>query len=539
MSKIRYQNLSILVADDFSSFRSTVNTMLLNLGVLDIEMVANGEEVISKCELKNYDVILCDYDLGPGRNGQHVLEELRHHQTLSPDSIFIIVSAEASRNIVMSAYDCEPDDYLMKPITGLMLEQRMHRLLTQKEVLRPVYSAFKKGDLQAATDILIDLSIAEDRHSTAAQKLLGKLFIRQGELQKAEKLYTHALEIRQVDWARLGLANVKQLKGDLITAGDWLDKIVDENPLYLPAYDVLANNWHKKGENKEVQNTIERAVDVSPMSILRQKRLAKVANENEDAMTAVEALRKTIKLGKLSCYGSVDDSFEFARTVSNAMEKNLDLPPGAVLEAMETLELVKQQFSLSDEELAQINLLHGRVVANQGQHSLARDRLNEAMDEMHSAELNIDLDVDRVSLLLSLGENDSAEELLVFLQEKYAEDQSALEKLDKFLSEPASDSNRALVAEVNRKGIELYSVGDFDKALECFDKARKLFPKHVGIQLNIVQSLIGKMKEDPDSDHLRDECRASLAFVDDTIDKEHPQHSRYARLKRRAEVFLR
>lgn len=538
MSKIRYQDLSILIADDFSSFRSTVNTMLMNLGVLDIEMVASGEEVIAKCELKSYDVILCDYDLGPGRNGQHVLEELRHRHYLTPNNIFIIVSAEASRNIVMSAYDCEPDDYLMKPITGLMLEQRMYRLLTQKDVLRPVFSALKKGEVQIATDILIDLSIAEDRYSTAAQKLLGDLFIRQGELQKAEKLYTHALEIRQVDWARLGLAKVKQLKGDLDTAGDWLDKIVDENPLYLPAYDVLANNWDKKGEKAAVQDTIKRAVDVSPMSILRQKRLAKVANENEDAISAVDALRKAIKLGKLSCYGSVDDSFEFARTVSNAMEKNLDLPPGAVLEAVETLTLVKEQFALSDEEISQISLLHGRVVANQGQTSLARQRLNDAQDDMRSEELNIDMDVDRVSLLLSLGENDEADELLEFLQIKYKDDQSALEKLDKFLSEPASDVNRELVAEVNRKGIDLYSVGEFDRALECFDQARKLFPKHIGIQLNIVQSLIGKMKEDPEDDELQDECRGLLTVVESSVDKEHVQFNRYSRLRRRAEVFI-
>lgn len=538
MSKIRYQDLSVLVADDFSSFRSTVNTMLMNLGVLDIEMVATGEEVIAKCELKNYSVILCDYDLGPGRNGQHVLEELRHRKYLTPNNIFIIVSAEASRNIVMSAYDCEPDDYIMKPITGLMLEQRMFRLLTQKEVLRPVFSAFKKGEVQIATDMLIDLSIAEDRHSTAAQKLLGDLFIRQDELQKAEKLYTHALEIRQVDWARLGLAKVKQLKGDLDTAGDWLDKIVDENPLYLPAYDVLANNWDKRGEKIAVQDTIKRAVEVSPMSILRQKRLAKVANENEDAVAAVDALRKTIKLGKLSCYGSVDDSFEFARTVSNAMEKNLDLPPGAVLEAIETLNLVKEQFDLSDEEISQISLLHGRVVANQGQTSLARERLNDAQDDMRSDELNIDMDVDRVSLLLSLGENDEADDLLEFLQTKYKDDQSALEKLDKFLSEPASDINRELVAEVNRKGIDLYSVGEFDRALECFDQARKLFPKHIGIQLNIVQSLIGKMKEAPEEDELQDECREILVTVGSSVDKEHVQFNRFSRLKRRAEVFI-
>lgn len=539
VGQVRYQDLAVLVADDFSSFRSTVNTMLMNLGVIDVEMASNGEEVIEKCGLKSYDVVLCDYDLGPGRNGQHVLEELRHNKLISPTSVFIMVSAEASRNIVMSAYDCEPDDYLMKPITGMMLEQRMHRLLTQKEVLRPIFSAIKKGEIQIAVDMLIDLSLAEDRHSVPAQKLLGDVFIKTGELRKAEKLYKRALEVRQVDWARLGLAYVKQLQGDLDTARDYLHKIVEENPLYLPAYDVLADNWNIQGDKQAVQDTVEKAVDVSPMSILRQKRLAKVANENEDAMTAVSALRKTIKLGKLSCFGEPEDSFELARTVSNALEKDLELPSDAVNEALTVLESVKEEFDLSDEEASQIDLLQGRVLANDGNVSAARQCLRKTELDLFSDEMNIDLDVDRVTLLLSTGENDRAEELLEFLQEKYAEDQSALEKLDQFLAEPASESNRELVAEVNREGIDLYSVGEFDKAIEFFERARKLFPKHIGIQLNIVQSLIGKLKEDADNDYLIEECQKILMLVDEQLDKHHPQFGRFSRLRRRFEVFLR
>ncbi|MFT5083881.1 MAG: CheY-like chemotaxis protein, partial [Lentisphaeria bacterium] len=202
VSQINYQGISVLIADDFSSFRNTVNGMLLNLGVSDIDSASNGEEVIDRCDRKSFDVILCDYDLGPGRSGQHVLEELRFRKSITRRNIFIMVSAEASRNIVMSAYDCEPDDYLMKPITGLMLQQRMARLLVQREVLKASYNALDAGDVGKAMDLLIDLSIAENRYSTTAQKILGELFIKQNELQKAEKLYTRALEVRPLDWAR-------------------------------------------------------------------------------------------------------------------------------------------------------------------------------------------------------------------------------------------------------------------------------------------------------------------------------------------------
>ncbi|WP_103654280.1 response regulator [Agarilytica rhodophyticola] len=536
MSKIKYQDLSILVADDFGSFRSLVNTMLTELGVSDIEMASNGDQVIEKCKQKKYDVVLCDYDLGEGRNGQHVLEALRHYNYLSRSSIFIVVSAEASRNIVMSAYDCEPDDYLMKPITAMILRQRIERLLAQKDSLRPVYTALDEGNMETATDLLIDLSISEDRQASAAQKLLGQVFIEQGELQKAEKLYIHALEARPLDWARLGLARVKQLKGDLDTAGDWLYQIVEENPLYLPAYDLLAENLKQKGEKKAVQETIEKAVYVSPMSILRQRRLAAVAEDNDDALTAIEARRNTLKLGKLSCHGCVEDNLSFVRTVANAVQNHSELPKELIDDATEVLSLTRQEYALSSEQESRCRLLEGRVSACLGDITKAKACIDDAIAE--ATIQGIDADIELILLLLSINAEDQVERFLKELQEKYRDDQEALEKLDQFLSEPASHSNRRLVAEANKEGIALYTQGEFDRAIACFEKARTVFPKHVGIGLNIVQAVIGKLKSTPEDEALKEECHSILNAVESIIDNSHSQYQRFIKLKKISEVFL-
>lgn len=53
----------------------------------------------------------------------------------------------------------------------------------------------------------------------------------------------------------------------------------------------------------------------------------------------------------------------------------------------------------------------------------------------------------------------------------------------------------------------------------------------MGIQLNIVQSLIGKMKLETANQDERDQCLASLTLVDSLIDEQHPQFDRYSRLK--------
>ena len=314
MSDINYSKLRFLIADDFSNFRATVNGMLAKLGVYQVDMASNGADVLEKCQRKSYDVILCDYDLGPGRNGQQVLEELRFKGLISRRALFVLVSADAAKDVVMAAYDCEPDDYLMKPINARMLEQRVSRLLRQRHVLAGVYTALDAEDRRRAMAILIDLSITDNRHARVAQKMLGEIFIAEGELAKAEKLYTKVLEVRPVDWARLGLARVKHLKGELDVAGSWLEKIVQENPLYLPAYDVLASNWEQMGHNQQVQATVQRSVAISPKSILRQKRLAQVAERNGDFGTSLQALRSTVRLGELSCHACPEDAASRARS---------------------------------------------------------------------------------------------------------------------------------------------------------------------------------------------------------------------------------
>ncbi|WP_236074895.1 tetratricopeptide repeat-containing response regulator [Teredinibacter purpureus] len=536
-SQIIFSKLAILVVDDFSSFRNTVNTMLTNLGVSNVGMAATAREAISYCENRRYDVILCDYNLGSGRTGQHVLEELKHRRLITRHTIFIIVSAESSRNIVMCSYDCEPDDYLMKPITAKMLEQRMGRLLQQRLVLSPAYKALDAHDYPTASEILIDLSLEEDRYSTIAQKLLGSIFIQTGELDKAERLYTRALEVRQLDWARLGLAKVKQARGELDVSGDWLDTIVDDNPLYLPAYDVLAENWRRKGELFNVQFTVQRAVDISPMSILRQKYLADVATDNNDLITAITAQRRSVKLGQLSCHGLPEDHFTFARLSSLAVEREMDVDPNISREALAILDLSKEQYELSEAQLAQCNLLTGRIHALENRQDLAQQFLQAAEDSMDDLEVGIKIDLDRLLALQSMNLTEKFDELLLQLKDKYADDQSALEQLDVFLNEPASDSNREFVAAINREGIELYNGGEFDNALACFEKARKLFPKHVGIQLNIVQALIGKMKMGTADPVHSKECSSSLDLVSSLIDEGHPQFDRFRRLRTMASAY--
>ncbi len=530
MAAFGYADLRFLVVDDFGSFRSTLNSMLTSLGVGQVAMAQNGAEALEVCRSRRFDVILCDYDLGPGKNGQRVLESLRHHALITRDTLFVMVSADASTQVVMAAYDCAPDDYLAKPINTQMLERRIGRLLDQRSALMPAFKAVDQQDYDAALRHLYKL-VQGGRHAVAAQKCLGELLLQQDRLAEAEALYTRVLAERPLDWAKLGLAYVYQQRGQLNEAGDVFLELTEKNPLYLPAYDGLASNCYLRDNTAKLQEAIEKSVKVSPMSILRQKNLANIAEKNGDIPTALKALRDCVKLGRESCHGTWDDAYQFAMTAAAASYAVLDSDKNLPSEAMQILKEATDFFPVSPEQLLRMQFLEGRLQFI-GRHTVAgREAVLKAEKTYLKSKQDVDTDIAHIKALQTIGETARADERLHQLLQFYAHDQPALQKLDALLNEPMSEANRQWVAQINREGIDLYNRGLFDESLACFERARVLFPKHVGIQMNRAQAFIGKIKAGDNDYRTRMAAEQAMAAIADLMDEGHSQYARYQKLK--------
>ncbi|MBV5270813.1 MAG: response regulator [Afipia sp.] len=90
-----------LLVDDFVGIRQLLRESLRNLGAKHIDQAASGGEAMVLLGKTRYDVVLCDYNLGDGKNGQQVLEEARLRNLLLPSSVWLMVSAEKSVESVM------------------------------------------------------------------------------------------------------------------------------------------------------------------------------------------------------------------------------------------------------------------------------------------------------------------------------------------------------------------------------------------------------------------------------------------------------
>ena len=148
-----YSDKRFLVVDDFNDFLSSVKAMLREMGARDVDTANRGEEAIAMCRQKRYDIILHDYNLGAGKNGQQVLEELIAARLISHQCIFVMVTAESSQAMVLSALEHEPDAYLTKPFNRASLAQRLDKLMERKALLKPVLQALDKQDPSAVLNL--------------------------------------------------------------------------------------------------------------------------------------------------------------------------------------------------------------------------------------------------------------------------------------------------------------------------------------------------------------------------------------------------
>ena len=155
---IDFGALRALVVDDYPGMRSSLRLTLSNFGVTKVQLAANAAEAIYQVKNKPYDFILCDYNLGDGRDGQQLLEELRHGNLISVETVFMMVTAESYYEKVVATAELAPDDYMIKPFSAEVLCHRLKSILLRKRAFRDVFRHFLAQELEdaiSACEILI------------------------------------------------------------------------------------------------------------------------------------------------------------------------------------------------------------------------------------------------------------------------------------------------------------------------------------------------------------------------------------------------
>src|SRR4051794_9337431 len=119
----------ILVVDDEALIRDTLAEYLAHEGFA-VDACASGEAALELAAERRYDVAFCDVQL-PGIDGVETLERLLK---ISPQTFVLLVTAYATVENAVEAFQRGAHDYLMKPILLDEVLGKLRRMLAYRDL---------------------------------------------------------------------------------------------------------------------------------------------------------------------------------------------------------------------------------------------------------------------------------------------------------------------------------------------------------------------------------------------------------------------
>jgi DNA-binding NarL/FixJ family response regulator/Tfp pilus assembly protein PilF len=320
--------LNALIIEPHAGMRSTIHNMLNMCGLSKIDHVGSSNQAVKHLGLKQYDLILCEYALEGGQDGQQLLEDVRHHKLMPLSTMFFMVTAEGDYGKVVSAAELGPTDYILKPFTADRLLERIARGLERRNALLPVYDLMEAGNQREAIAACLDGEERYPRYLVDFMRLRAELHMFLGEPHEAEPLYRQLVETKAIAWARLGLAKTLFLRERYDDAREMLEDLVDANKNFVDAYDWLARTHEAAGALDAAQAVLTEAVTVSPHAVRRLRKLGETALEAGDHDTAEKILKQVVSKAK---YSEFKDPQDHVRLVQTLVRKGDPVQAAAVI----------------------------------------------------------------------------------------------------------------------------------------------------------------------------------------------------------------
>lgn len=489
---------SILVIDDFQGMRTMLRDIIKSMGVTKIDTASNGKEAMNLLSTTQYDIVICDYNLGSGQNGQQILEEskLRNHIGLS--TIWVMVTAEKTVDMVMGAAEVKPDDYLLKPINQSLLESRLNKQIARKQSLGGIEKAIKARDYLAA--------IAQCDQQLKTQALLNPqeilriksdLLLTLGDYEAAKALFESILATRSVPWAKTGLGKIHFHAREYASAKEIFQQVLEENKMYMEASDWLAKALNALGDCEQAQQVLLQAVTLSPNSSTRQQILGETAYKNGALDVAQAAFEKTIKISEFSPHKNPAVYAELARVFSDK---------GTPEEALKILQQSKREFKNNSEAEIQTATAESEVYNQMGQPAKAEAAMAgaEALMKKVSGKVNHEVVLKLAKALFKLGKKDKACGLLRDIVKNNHENAEIFHQVEAvFESEQLAEEGQTLIQEsrqevinINNQGVVLAKKGEFEEGVKLLRTAVQNLPNSEVIIMNLCGLLIGLMNKE-------------------------------------------
>ncbi len=177
--------------------------------------------------------------------------------------------------------------------------------------------------------------------------------------------------------------------------------------------------------------------------------------------------------------------------------------------------------------MVEAQLFHSQGKMDKAQE--ATDKAKKMFNNLRSPSLDASLEFART--LHTMNEEEQARAILTSLAANHPDDKKLLRIIDGITSEPISDDGKVVATKLTKTGINSYEQKDFDAAIEVFNQAINAYPKHIGLNLNLIQAVLAATEMTGTNPQYEKLCRRSIRAIGQ-INTDHKQFKRYAFLQK-------
>ena len=119
-------NMKVLIVDDFATMRRILRNILKQLGFTNISEADDGKTALKELQKEKFDLVLCDWNM-PEMSGLELLTAIRSDDQLK-DLAFVMVTAEAQKENIVTAVKAGVNNYVVKPFTAETVSEKLNKV---------------------------------------------------------------------------------------------------------------------------------------------------------------------------------------------------------------------------------------------------------------------------------------------------------------------------------------------------------------------------------------------------------------------------
>ena len=525
---------SALVIEQQPLAQSHIKYTLQSLGFKHIDFADRAQLAIQALETRNYDLVLCAFDLNRGADGYQLFERILEEKLIGTATTFVFLSSENDMPLSQSIIELKPDDFLLKPFNGKELELRLKRVLLKKIILKDVFVAIDNQTYKKAISALNE-HISTNRFPKwipYLMKLKGEIITYTQNWPLAEAFYEKVSRVQDAPWAKFGLIESLLHQQKIEPAKAMLKDMLDNPKTKLQALDLMAQICQQDKAFELALSHIKQAAELAPRNINRQQQVVELARLTHDFELQHNMCASIVRHARYSIHdcpetylSAVRAAVDYGLTCLNQDEIN--------------------QLAISSENILQSMRRHFPGIPLTEQIQVAQARILNMKNEPMQAKKLLFENIDAKGIYYVDDLEDALDKAKAFHEMGFHADS---QKLFSEIARVCEQKNPAPVfaeyirneqqlridikqspKQLNNQAVGYFSRGNYQGAYEAFTAAFRLMPKNPSIALNLMQTIVEHHHLDLHDEDVRSQLNACQAVLTEHSLSEE-QNTRLAKL---------